>query len=44
MLHFKVDITLLMIREKLGFPKQREITIHLGGVIADCVELGNFAF
>ena len=43
MLHFKVEITLLMIREKLGFPKLREMTIYLG-VIAGCVELGNFAF
>jgi hypothetical protein len=43
MLHFKVEITLLMIREKLGFPKNREMTIH-PGVIAGCVELGNFAF
>ena len=37
------EITLLMIREKLGFPKQREMTIHLG-VIAGYVELGNFTF
>ena len=43
MLHFKVEIHLLMIQEKLGFPKQREMTIHLG-VIAGSVELGNFEF